>query len=161
MQDPRPPPVRREQVDPGQHPHQVVDPEGHDQREQHEPLPAARVPRREVGDRVADRERQGHRDAHELERPQGDGEEAAAVPDVPEHREHVADVPVERAPERNRLRERVLVPERDAEDGVEGDEEEDGQPRDAREREDPPRPARAHPGRRREVTDALLTPSPP
>ena len=48
-----------------------------------------------------------------------------AVPEVPQDVEHVADVPVERVPERNRLREQVLVAEGDGDDRVEGDEEED------------------------------------
>ena len=74
-----------------------------------------------------------------------DGQELLAVPDVLEHLEDVADVPVERVPERDRLGERVLVAEGDGDDRVERDEEEDRQPDDAREREQAPDPARAAP----------------
>ena len=141
--DARAEPVGREQVDPGQHPHQVVDPQRQDQAEQDDAPPASRVARREVRHRVADEQRQPDRDDHELDRAQRDGQELPAVPDVLQHLEHVADVPVQRVPERDGLRERVLVAEGDGQDRVEGDEEEDGQPRDARQREQPPRPARA------------------
>ena len=144
LRHPRPDPVRREQVDPGEHPHQVVDPEGEDQEQEHDPAPAAGVAGGEVGDRVADQEREPERDRDEDERAHEDCEELLAVPDVLERLEHVADVPVERIPERDRLRERVLVPEGDGYHRIEGEQEEDRQPEDAREREQPPGPARCH-----------------
>ena len=142
--DARAEPVGREQVDPRQHPHQVVDPQRQDQAEQDEALPAPGVARREVRDRVADEQRQRDRDGDELDRAQRDGQELARRAQMfVEHVEHVADVPVQRVPERDGLRQRVLVAEGDGQDRVEGDEEEDRQPRDAGQREQPPRPARA------------------
>ena len=130
--------VGREQVDPGEHPHQVVDPEREDQEQEHEPAVATRVARCEVRHRVADQQREHERDRDEHECPHEDGQELLAVPDVLERGEHVADVPVERIPERDRLGERVLVAERDRDDGVEREQEEDGEPEDAREREQAP-----------------------
>src|SRR5262249_34394111 len=64
--------------------------------------------------------------------------------DVLQHLDHVADVPVERVPVRDRLRERVLVAERDRDDGVERREEEDREPDDSREREQAPGPPGTH-----------------
>ena len=134
--------VGREQIDPGQHPHQVVDPERQDQREQDDALPAPGVTGREVRHRVADQEREADRDDDELDRAERDREVLVAVPQVLEHLEDVADVPVQRVPVRNRVRERVLVAERDGHHRVERREEEDRQPRDAGQREQAPRPAR-------------------
>ena len=136
--------VRRQQVDPREHPHEVVDPQREDQQQQDDPLPPAGVPRREVRDRVADQQREPDRDRDELDRAQRDRQERAAVPEVAQHLQHVADVPVERVPVRHRLRERVLVAERDGEHRVERDEEEDREPGDAGQREQAPRPARVH-----------------
>ncbi len=143
VEDPRAPAVRREQVDPGEHPHQVVDPERHDQQEQDEPLPAAAVARREVGDGIADQEREGHRDRDELDRADRDTvRNCSPCQMLRSTSSDVADVPVERVPERHRLGERVLVAERDRDDCVEGDEEEDREPHDAGKGEQPPGPAR-------------------
>ena len=50
--------------------------------------------------------------------------------------EHVADVPLERVPVRDRLGERVLVPERDSDDDVQREQEEDRQPGDPGKREE-------------------------
>ena len=143
VKDARAEPVGRQQVDPREHPHQVVDPQRQDQPDQDEALPAPGVTRGEVGHRIADEQREPDRDGHELDRAQRDGQELVAVPDVLQHLEHVADVPVQRVPERDGLGQRVLVAEGDGQDRVEGDEEEDGQPRDAGQREQPPGPARA------------------
>ena len=107
----------------------------------HEPAVATRVACREVRNRVPDQEREHECDPDKYERPHEDGEELLAVPDVLERGEHVADVPVERIPERNRLGERVLVPEGDRDDRVEREQEEDGEPEDAREREQAPGPS--------------------
>ena len=144
VEDVRADPVRRQQVDPRQHPHQVVDPERKDQGEQDRPLPAPGVPRREVRDRVSDQQREGHRDRDELDRSQRDGPERPAVQEVVEHVDDVADVPVERVPVRDRLRQRVLVAERDGQHRVERAQEEDREPDDAREGHQAPGPARAH-----------------
>ncbi len=144
VQDVRADPVRRQQVDPRQHPHQVVDPERKDQREQDRPLPAPGVSRREVGDRVADQQREAHRERDELDRSQRDGPERPTAEEVVQRVEGVAHVPVQRVPVRDRLRERVLVPERHGHDGVERAQEEHREPDDAREGHQAPEPARAH-----------------
>ncbi len=144
VEDVRADPVRRQQVDPRQHPHQVVDPEREDQGEQDRALPAPGVAGREVRDRVSDQQRQGNGDRDELDRPQRDGPERPAAEEVVEHVADVAHVPVERVPVRDRLRQRVLVAERHRQHRVEGDQEEHREPRDARERHQAPGPARPH-----------------
>ena len=137
--------VRREQVDPGEHPHQVVDPEREDQQEQHQPLPASGVPGREVRDGVADQEqRRTSAIATNTNVRRKTVRNWPPCQMFSQRLEHVADVPVERIPERNRLRERVLVAECDADDGVQRDEEEEREPGDPGKREQPPGPARPH-----------------
>src|SRR5262249_9538987 len=100
--------------------------------------------RREVGDGVADQQRDRERDRDERDRAQEERQELLAVEDVVEHRRDVTDVPMERVPERHGLRERVLVPERDGDNRVERDKEEHRQPRDSRKREQPPLEACPH-----------------
>ena len=70
--------------------------------------------------------------------------------------QHVADVPLERVPERHGLGQRVLVAERDGDHRVEGDEEEQRQPRHAREGEQAPGPARLHASTRPELRPGLI-----
>ena len=144
VQEGRAPAVGRQQVDPREHPHQVVDPEREDQPEQHEAPPAPGVARGVVGDRVADHERQRERDRDEHERPDEDREELLALPEVAQRLDEVAGVPVERVPVRDRLAEGVLVAEGDAQHRVQRDEEEDREPGDARKGERAPEPARLH-----------------
>ena len=155
-QRPRPEAVGREQVDPGEHPHQVVDPERQDQEQEHEPLTGRHVAPRSTrpGSRSGARARaRASTKTNVRTKTVRNGPPCQMFS---QRGEHVADVPVERVPERHRLRERVLVAERDGDDGVEGEQEEDGQPRDAGEREQPPRPARAHPSAGLELRPGLV-----
>ena len=144
VQEPRAPAVGREQVDPRQHAHQVVDPERQDEQQQHERAPAAGVARRVVRDGVADQQRERHRERDVRHGAHEDREERAALPDVAQRLDQVADVPVERVPERHGLVERVLVAEGNAEHRVHGDQEEDREPHDAGSGEHAPDPAGLH-----------------
>ena len=119
VQEPRAPAVRREQVDPRQHPHQVVDPERQHEQQQQE--------RRASGRRGARRStRPGSRSAAERQRERDVGERAHE--DREERAARARCCAASRAGSRRssragsrtaRARERVLVAEGDAEHGVE------------------------------------------
>ena len=134
------PAVVLEEVDPGEHPHQVADEERRDQAQQEESLPAAAVAGDEVRDRVGDDERERSRDEHVDERAHEDRlERAVAREELAGHEAERARVPIERVPGGDRrLQDRVDRPEGDAEHRVERDQEEDADPDDARQREDRP-----------------------
>ena len=151
------PAVGREQVDPGEHAHQVVDPERAGS--------AARGAATSSGPRDGRcSTRPGTRSATEspIAMNTKSSVRTKTVRNWPPVKmfssvsSDVADVPLERVPERHRLGERVLVAERDRDHGVEGDEEEERQPRDAREGEQPPGPARLHASARLELRPGLI-----
>ncbi len=128
-----------EQVRPGEHPHQVGDPERRHQQDQQDDLRVpVRVARDVVGDRVADRQREHDRQPDVEQRAQEHVPRAPARQHILDRLEDVADVPVERVPVRDRLVEVGDVAQPDGDDRVEGDEEERGEPRHARRREPPP-----------------------
>jgi hypothetical protein len=130
------PAVLLEEVDPGEHPHEVRDEERRDEAREEEALPATAETRDEVRDGIRDQEREEDGDPDVGERPQEDRLEPAARGEVgPDELERLR-VPVGRVPFRpGRLEDRVHGPERDARDDVERDEEEEREPGDPGQRE--------------------------
>ena len=120
--------VGREQPDPGQHPHQVADPERDEDQEQQEALAAFRVAGDVVGDRVPDREAEDDRRGDVDERVAGRRPVGAAGDDARERLLDEADVPFERVPDRDRLQEGVDLAHRHREHRVGGDDDEQEQP---------------------------------
>ena len=146
VQDPDPdehvvhPAVVLQQVDPGQHPHEVADEERRDEPGEENSLPAAAVTGDEVRDRIGDEERERGCDQDVEERPYEDRlERRATREEALEDELERAGVPLERVPlGLRRLEDRIDGAERDAEDDVEREEEEEAEPEDAGQRQSGP-----------------------
>src|SRR5919112_2314663 len=120
--------VRGEQIHPGQHPHQVVDPERGDDEEQQEYAVAAGVAGQVVGHGVADQQAQGGCRHDVDERAQEDDPELACE-QLAEYVSERRRVPLQRIPYGQRIPEDgVRDPHGHREDRVEGGYEEDYQP---------------------------------
>ena len=133
-------PVVVQQVDPGEHPHQVADPERGDQQDEQQALVPAAEAGHVVRDRIAQNETDGARHdhvdegvhVHRLEDPE---DLAQRLPEV------LAAPPPGLVHGQGTSEDRVDGAERDRDDGVEGEYEQDQEPKDPGEGERRPIPS--------------------
>lgn len=130
-----------EQVDPGHHLHQILDPEWGEDEEQPQPTPSPRLAGYEICNRVVDDHAQCGRHEDIRDRPQCDDTQPTAE-EVGDCLAEYGRIPIDRVPFRSgTLKDGVDLTHGYGEDGVEGHQDEEDQPDDAGQRESRPHPA--------------------